>query len=138
MLSGWLGNPYITTEDQKPKAPDVMGALGKLRWQSELEAYMHYISTRLGMIEGKEYKFLLDGAPSDWPEWYLDSVLSHDTSVKILRAKQKYESKETNRKIEMENTNRKLAQTFDPTGEKGKKQLESSRKLMEWFKSQSV
>jgi hypothetical protein len=89
-------------------------------------------------MEGKEYKFLLSGSPSDWPDWYLDSVLSHDTSVRILRAKQQYESKEINRKAAIENANKKMAETFDPNGEQRSRQLESSRKLKEWFKAQPV
>jgi hypothetical protein len=129
-----LGNPFLIPEANKKKeAPDVMGVLGKLHWQTELEAQMHILSMRLGQMEGIEYKFLLPGAPSDWPDWYLDAVLSHDTSVKLLRARQEIEAKDLNRKAQAKATHEKIAQMVDPTGSQQIKDIERNRKAQEFF-----
>lgn len=56
---------------------------------------MHYMSERLGNLEsgGKGgFKFWFDGAPSQWPRWYLHSVLAHDLSKQKLMEVWLYEA----------------------------------------------
>lgn len=115
----------------------MMKVMGKLHWQTGMESEMHILSMRLGEMEGKPYKFLLPGAPSDWPDWYLESVLSHDTSVKLLRARQEIEAKDLNRKAQEKATHEKIAQMVDPTGTRQAENIERNKKARDFFLRQA-
>lgn len=100
-LAGWNYNPFIKPEDTKSKtpwikeeAPDVLGVLSKQRWITPGEAEMHFISSVLGEMEKEGFKFFFPGAPSEWDENYLNSVIAHGLSLKMLRAQQRWEAKE--------------------------------------------
>jgi hypothetical protein len=98
-LAGWNYNPFIKPEDTKSKtpwikeeAPDVLGVLSKQRWITPGEAEMHFISSVLGEMEKEGFKFFFPGAPSEWDENYLNSVMAHGLSLKMLRARQRWEA----------------------------------------------
>lgn len=97
-MDGYNPSPYqkpVKSYDRNAKPPDVTALLKSNRFITYGEAQLHYISTRLGKLKKEGFVFWYPGAPSEWPESYLESVLSHSSSLTVLRMRQIWEAEHT-------------------------------------------